>query len=346
MESFKFKSNTATIRHLKEMPKPKKKINTDRVLFIILLVGIALYGGYKLYKNIALIHVDGMVAMDKMQVHFTDDIRLLSLSVDEGASIEKGDTLFKYMNQYFEDDAANFVTYNSNIERIDRELLELNRELNNKRTERNILQNRLKESRFELENIRKLVVLAAYTRGKFEIQQRLVASIEDDVSLVKEEIRYIARHMDQLNKLKREYTFRSNGGGGNRQIKKFYVAPTDGIIGRINVAENEVCYEEQDVMTIHQYENIRIQAFFNQEVLDKIEIGKEVFVEFPDGTKQKGIIDRFYISTYELPPEFQKKYEPTERSILVDVVPLNEENLDGWKRFYKMSVKVSLSRYF
>lgn len=347
MEQFQFKPGNATIRHLKEIPKKKKKMNTDRVLFILLLVIIACYGLYKLYKNVALIQVDGMVTMDKMQVHFTNDIRILSLEVEEGAEIQAGDTLFKFKNQYFEDDAANYVTYSSNIERINRELLDLNRELSKKRTERSILQNRLKTSRFELEKIRELVVLAAYTRGKFESKQQLVHGIEDDLALVKEEIRYLGRHITQLDKLKREYRIRSTGGhGGMAQTSRYYVAPSDGIIGRINVTENEVCYKSNDVMTIHQSENIRIQAYFNQEVLDRIQIGEEVQVEFPDGTKQKGLINRFYISTYELPPEFQKKYEPTQRSILVDIIPMDEADLDGWKRFYKMSVKVSLGRFF
>lgn len=345
MEQFSFKQGNATIRHLKEPEKPKrKKMNTDRILFILLLVTIGIYGSFKLYKGVAVIELDGMVTMDKLEVHFTDDIRLNSLLVEEGAEIQKGDTLFQYTNQYYENDAASYVNIISNRERVDREILDLRRQLDEKRTEQKILQNRLKELRFELERIRSMVALAALTKTKFDDQQYKIDRAEDDLDLVKQEIRYLIRHIDQLNRLKANYSVAASSGGSGIQ-KQLYIAPEDGVIGRINVRENEVCYKADQVMTIHQPQHLRIQAYFVQEELDKAEIGRIVNLEFPDGTKQKGIIDKFYVSTYELPPEFQKKYEPTQRSLLVDIIPLDVNDLEEWKQFYKMSVKVSIGRF-
>ncbi|RNC85422.1 MAG: HlyD family efflux transporter periplasmic adaptor subunit [Balneola sp.] len=344
MEQFSFNQGNATIRTLKEPPKKKNKLNTDRVLFLALLFIVGLYGAFKLYKGIAIIEIDGMVTMEKLEVHFTDDIRINSMYVEEGATIQKGDTLFRYLNQYFENDGASYSNIVSNKERINREILGLTRQLNEKRTERQILQNRLAEEQKELEKTRELVALAALTKGSFDDQQRIMVNTQDDLDLVKEEIRFLIRHIDQLTRLKREYSISASFGGNSVQ-KRLYIAPTDGIIGRIAVNENEVCYEGDQVMAIHQPEKVRIQAYFTQEESDKVEVGRIVTLEFPDGTKQKGIIDKFYVSTYELPPEFQKKYEPTERSILADIVPVNKEDLEGWKQFYKMSVKVSLGRF-
>ncbi len=345
MEQFTFKSGNAAIRHLKELPKPKKKMNTDRLLFIILLICVSIYFGYKLYKGIAVVEVDGMVTMDKLSVEFTDDVRVLSYKIEEGVEIERGDTLFTYMNQYFEDDAANYVSSVSNIERITREELELQRKLSEKRAERNIHQKKLTEERFELERVRDLVTLAVYTRTQFEDQNTKVANTLAKIELVKEEIKYLIRHLDQLKKLKKQYEVAAKGNS-NREIEKLYIAPSDGVIGKISIAENEVCYEKEEVLTIHQPSNIRIQAYFSQKVLEQVRVGEIVNVQFPDGSKQKGIIDKYYVSTYELPPEFQKKYEPTERGILVDISPLNKEDVEGWKQFYKMSVKVSTGRFF
>ncbi|MBO6524244.1 MAG: HlyD family efflux transporter periplasmic adaptor subunit [Balneolaceae bacterium] len=345
MEQFSFKQGNATIRHLKEPEKKKKKLNTDRVLFILLLVIIALYGSFKLYKGIAVIEIDGMVTMDKLEVHFTDDIRLNGLQIEEGASIQKGDTLFSYTNQYFENDGATYANIIANRERVNREIFGLTRQLNEKRTERSILEERLETQRFELEKIRELITLAAITRNSFDDQQRAIGTTEDDLELVKEEIRFLIRHIDQLSQLKKDYSSSAWTGGGGSQ-RKLYVAPTDGLIGRISVKENEVCYKGDEVMTIHQPQDLRIQAYFNQKEADKVEIGRIVSIEFPDGTKQKGVIKKYYVSTYELPDEFQKKYEPTERSILVDISPLNEDDLEGWKQFYKMSVKVSIGRFY
>lgn len=113
-----------------------------------------------------------MVTMDKLLVHFTDDVRVLSLDVEEGAVILRGDTLFQYMDQSFEDNATLYNINASNIESINRELLELRRKLEGKRAERLILRNRVRESRFELEKIRELVALAAYTKSKFDAHGR------------------------------------------------------------------------------------------------------------------------------------------------------------------------------
>lgn len=345
MEQFSFKQGNATIRHLKEPSKPKKKLNTDRVLFIFLLVIIGLYGSFKLYKGLAVIEIDGMVTMDKLEVHFTDDIRLNELSIDEGVSIQKGDTLFTYTNQYFENDGATYANIIANRERVNREIFGLTRQLNEKRTERSILEERLKTQRFELEKVRELITLAALTRQSFDDQQRVIGKTEDDLELVKEAIRYLIRHIDQLTKLEADYSSSAWSGGGNSQ-RKFYVAPTDGLIGRINVKEKEVCYKGDEVMTIHQPKDLRIQAYFSQKESDKVQIGRIVNIVFPDGAKQKGIIKKYYVSTYELPQEFQKKYEPTERSILVDISPLYEDDLEDWKQFYKMSVKVRIGRFY
>ncbi|MEM7298982.1 MAG: hypothetical protein AAF391_12035 [Bacteroidota bacterium] len=68
-------------------------------------------------------------------------------------------------------------------------------------------------------------------------------------------------------------------------------------------------------------------------------------ISFPDGSKGKGYIKKYHISTKELPPEFQKKYEPTERTILTEIYPIDEETANLWKKFYKMDVKVSLPRF-
>ena len=345
MEQFSFRKGNAVIRHLKEPPKKKKKLNTDRILFIVLLIAVAIYGVFKLYKGIAVVEVDGMVTMDKLEVHFTDDIRLNSIGIEEGVEIRKGDTLFSYINKYFENEGTSYSNIISNKERVDREILGLTRRLNEKRTERDILKERLANERKELETIRGLVSLAALTRSSFDDQKRFVSRTEDELSLVKEEIRYLIRHIDQLNRLKREYSTSVSLNANSAFVNKLYIAPTDGVIGRINVQENEVCYKGDEVMTIHQPQNVRIQAYFIQEETDKVQVGKTVHLEFPDGTEGTGVISKYYVSTYELPPEFQKKYEPTERSILVDIVPLDENELEDWKQFYKMSVKVSLSRF-
>lgn len=344
MNQFSFRKGNATIRHLKEIPKPKKRINTDRILFISLLLVVSIYALTKVYDGIAIIEVNGMVTMQKLDVHFTDDVRINEMYVKEGAEVNRGDTLFKYTNQYFENDAASYVSILSNKERIDREIIDLRRELLEKGSERNILSKRLEEQYFDLNTIRELVSLAAISKSEFDNQERRIESTEDKLELVRREIQYLNLQIDQLDGLKGQFSNLAKiGDSANRS--QLYVAQRDGIIGAINLSNNEVCYRGDEVLTIHEPEHVKIQAYFTQNEAEEIEIGRVANIEFPGGNIQKGKIERFYVSTYELPPEFQKKYEPTTRSILVDIVPLDERDIKNWQQFYKMNVRVNLNRF-
>jgi len=46
-----------------------------------------------------------------------------------------------------------------------------------------------------------------------------------------------------------------------------------------------------------------------------------------------------------MPEEFQKKYEPTTRTVAADLYPLNNEEAKKWKAYYKMSVKITKFKY-
>ena len=64
-------------------------------------------------------------------------------------------------------------------------------------------------------------------------------------------------------------------------------------------------------------------------------------IEFADGTTSIGYVDRFYSATYILPEEFQKKFEPTTRTLAADILPLTPDDLERWKKYYKLSVTIT-----
>ena len=98
-------------------------------------------------------------------------------------------------------------------------------------------------------------------------------------------------------------------------------------------------------MSIHQAHPAFIKAYFEQEDLRYFDVGDVFTIDFPDGTTSKGVLKRFYIATYTLPEEFQKKYEPTTRSIAADIYPLDSTEIVKWKAFYKMSVDISKLKF-
>ena len=98
-------------------------------------------------------------------------------------------------------------------------------------------------------------------------------------------------------------------------------------------------------MTLHKDRPAFIKAYFEQEDIANFNTGDVFKVTFPDGSISYGILKRFYIATYVLPEEFQKKYEPTTRSVAADIYPLKEGEILKWKAFYKMGVDVSKFKY-
>ncbi len=122
---------------------------------------------------------------------------------------------------------------------------------------------------------------------------------------------------------------------------KIFTCPIDGNITRIHKQPYEVALKTETICSIHQPNDVHIKGFFNQEDLKHLNQGDLVNIEFPDGTMSKGIVDRFYSATYILPEEFQKKFEPTTRTLAADILPIGENDLDIWRKYYKLSVKVT-----
>ena len=130
--------------------------------------------------------------------------------------------------------------------------------------------------------------------------------------------------------------------GGN--FGNTYASPIKGVVGQILKNSEESCYKTENVMTIHNIEKVFIKAYFDLRDLAEVQKGNIVTVEFPDKTRSQGIINKLYISTYRAPSEFQKKYEPTERNILAEIIPLEKEQIPEWGKFYKLNLKVKIGK--
>ena len=86
-----------------------------------------------------------------------------------------------------------------------------------------------------------------------------------------------------------------------------------------------------------------IKAFFEQKDLLSLEKGRPVEIEFPDGIKVSGKISRLYSATLAQPPEFQKKYEPTHRNVVVDVI-LDDPSLVRDRDVDRLGVKLYIRK--
>ncbi|MEM9823803.1 MAG: hypothetical protein AAF985_22150, partial [Bacteroidota bacterium] len=336
-------------------PPVKKKFNWDRLLFILALLVIVGYFVNKVYNSVTFIKVHGQVILDKMAVNFTDDIRLMEICVKEGDAITVGDTLFMYTyedKEQIDNDVKNLTINNnragSGSSWFLREKLNVKRQIAIKDSRKKGVKVALAAKKQELAEQERQILLGVDVAHKLPPILSDITEHESDLDALRREIKILKRHLYSLRKQEKaakklEDEHLKTQIAANVEYRNtvyYYVTPTQGEIGQINNSPNEVCYKSKDVMVIHQLENLKIKAYFNQQLYQEIRLGEEVLIEFPDGTTSKGVIDNFYVSTYELPPEFQKKYEPVERSIVVDVLPLDMDEAGLWIGYYKMAVTV------
>lgn len=341
MKKFSYKKGKAVIRTLKEPKIKKKKLNFDRVLYFLLLIMLFVWLANFIYKKTIWVYGNGQMLMEKVDVNFTNDIRVKEIYINEGDTVRVGNKLFNYFQDDFDSDASivlknldkkekNFTDYEDNL-----------RELKLKYIKLKHLRERLRLLIQQEKQIVKLILLDVYTKTKADEIANKKLKLQGEIKLLENEI-YL------LWLKKKSYQPRNNEVlqvGGGQHYSNTYKSPIKGVIGQILKNSEEVCYETENVMTIHDVEKVFIKAYFNLKDAAKIKKGSTVYVEFPNQTTSEGIINKLYISTYKAPKEFQKKYEPTERNILAEITPLDKKEIPEWGKYYKLNLKVKIKKY-
>ena len=338
MRKFTYKKGKAVIRTLKEVKLPKKKWNLDRFLYFILLLVLILCLFRFVYKKTVWIYGNGQMLMEKVDVNFTKDIRLKEIFIAEGDTVTMGEELFNYFQDDFDNDAAVVFKNIDHNQKQKRLLEDVAMNLVIKQGELTVLKKRKRILSKQLKNIQKMVVLGVYTRSKLYDFRQELEKVKMQIELLQNEIFWLLQQKKKY--LGVSDTFLNTG----TDYSSVYNSPIKGVVGQILKNSEESCYKTENVMTIHDTEKVYIKAYFNLKDIAKVKEGAEVEVEFPDKSKSKGTINKLYIATYKAPTEFQKKYEPTERNILAEIIPMYKEEIPAWAKYYKLNLQVKLKK--
>ncbi len=347
MRNFSLQNKATIVKTLKEPPRAKKKFNYERAAYVILLTLLTLWIAHRVYKGYFIIQGNGQIRLGKTNVEFTDDIRLQSILVVQGDTVAIGDTLFYYKYENFK--ATDYSINSESVkvpEWILREKMRLKKEIAVKKISLKETSDQIKFKKEELEHKKELILLGVDDMEKHltAIQSEML-KLNARIESTKKEIYFLKKHLASIRSEQKNDTKTRLSRANPIQPTLPYKAPIDGIVGRIHMDADEVCYEKENVLTIHQKGSISIQTYFDLYEVNNIERGDKVWVTFPDGSVSEAIINNFFISTYRVPEEFQKKYEPTERNIVAEVIPINESETENWFLFYKMDVQVSKYRF-
>ncbi len=347
MRQFKLKEKKSFIKILKEPPNQKKKVNWSRRVYLaIFIVALGLFVK-RVYKANMIIFANGQIELPKQTVKFSNDIKVLSLGIVEGSEVCMGDTLFSYLIMRDEINQQRLSNKTSvSTDWILREQLatkkkiELNRLIIEQKKQN---QNHLKEAIQSKESLLLGGIHEVY--NQYSALQDKDIQLTADIKFHTQEIDILKKYLNQLYAQNQAYKAINENELGIYNEVKHFISPLDGVISDVFYKENEMCYKKEEMITIHQMSNASINTYFDPEEIKYLEVGDVVNIEFPDKSKTKGIISKFFVSTYAVPSEFQKKYEPTERNIVAEIVPLNKKDEYSWNSFYKMEVNIQKSRY-
>lgn len=361
--------------------KTKRPFNWDRFVYLVLLAIFLFFTGRFIINSYFYIEGNGQVLFESVDIRHTDDIRILQFNVEEGDDVKIGDTLFTYFldEDMFGDGhggGSNSVSIAGGGKKdswIERELYTLRKNVQLNAVRINDDKELLAIYESDLERVRNEVILDAVSHTNLENLEYQIAKLNADINVLSSQIGIYRKQIAYLEGLIQEEDDRiikieqeTNGGGAgssggagekyppalkkdmlmlagveNIEGFKIFTCPINGNITRIHKQPYEVALKTETICSIHQPNDVHIKGFFNQEDLKHLNQGDLVNIEFPDGTMSKGIVDRFYSATYILPEEFQKKFEPTTRTLAADILPIGENDLDIWKKYYKLSVKVT-----
>ncbi len=359
MKSIDFKRKDSVIRVVNEdVKKPKR--NWDRVIYIVFLSLVFFFLGYYAINKIFFIKADGQVLFENVSIRLTDDCRIIEFQKEEGDTVKVGDSLFVYTldkdnlwGNISLNGGITATSYDNEWDWIEKEKYALMKKVALNKidiTESSALIGSYKN---EIQRLQNEIILDVLPKNRLEYVQNEILRLNTAIAKLSSENNQLYGLLKQLNSMVKTSRVKSTksgsiGGAGNGDdengIRVFY-SPIDGTVTRIYTHQFEVALKSEQIMAIHKNTPMYVKGFFEQEDLSYFKEGDLVNIEFPDGTESKGLIKRFYYATYQLPDEFQKRYEPTTRTIAADIYPVNDNEYEHWRAFYKMSVSVTKFKY-
>lgn len=358
MKSSQFKRNNSNIRVLKEGTK-KKKVNWDKVIYLtILFVSLFLLTSY-FFKKIYYIKAEGQVLFETLDVQLTNDVELKKIYIEEGDTIQVGDTLFSYVDEKSLESLGAANNVRNTINQHDwkaKELMRIEEEIGLKKIERIRNINLLKELEKEQRRIENEVYLDVYTADKLDPYIKQINDLRIRLQALNTEIKFLNNSAERINEFTDEKTIFSqnlllgkmaSNNGNNAKLEDYYISPQKGFVTHLFKKENEAVLESEHILAIHiPNDKVFVKAFFEQEDMKYLHVNDRVKVKFTNGFESNGIIKCFYFDTYDLPIHFKKAEEDFHRDIEADVIPENPADMQLWKNNMKLGVEVIKQRYF
>jgi multidrug resistance efflux pump len=341
----------------------RKSFNWDRVIYIVFLILLFGFLGYYAFNKIFFIKAQGQVQFENIDIRIPDDCRILEYQVTEDDTVNVGDSLFIFS---LDDDNTNGggntavasqsdeAGYSNQLTWIDREKFTLEKKIAMNNIDKVRAKEMMKSFENELQHFENAIILDVLPTDRYEYAKSEILRLKTEITKLEAENRQNNAYIAELNELAEKPVVKhlaanssgnGNGGNGETSAPQVFYSPINGNVTRLWTRQFEVALKQDVIMSIHSDRPMFIKAYFDQEDIGHFREGDIVNIKFPDGRTSKGFLKRFNYSTFQLPTEFQKRYEPTTRTVAADIYPVSPDDYSLWRSFYKMSVTITKYKY-
>ncbi|GEM_PF-5612343 len=328
-----------------EGPKPQKRINWDRVVYLFIFFGLVLSLAYYFLGRYVYVNIRGNVAKGNYIVFLPNDSWIRDVKIQEKEDVEIGDTLFVFRREIDDSDNSLFNSIQSASASSQRAILDARKNIlvNEERIRQNLELISLYQSK--IEQLELMVILDANSAIRIDEYKLEIAKLESQIEVWKEEIRFWRNYIAQAPKVTEDYQTILSQRLSNINPLQAFLSPVNGRIDRINYRVNQLVYKGQPVLDILQ-EEAYILGYIPEDEFGTILEGDIIKVKFPDKFESEGIVDKIYANQENLPPQYQRNnITPTEYYLAI-IHPVNPDDETKWVENYNNSVKLSKSRIF
>lgn len=326
----KLRNRKSYITTLPEGSAPQNvKPKITQIIYFSVLIFIVVYLGYVAVGRLFYLNARGQVEIEKTLISSTRGGHISQLAVSEGQQLKKGDMIVR-------------------IDALQQCVVEENKHLQKLRLDIGMNEQRialLKAKQAELKKLQR----GSELRRALELERESISygtqfwrdqnKLLSDLALTGKELELQRLQLKELEKSARNKTLPAECQA--ETIRAPFPARVQVVRRRV---EEFAKRGEAIVILTRNKAPVRIEAYFTEDELKYINLGKRLQVAFPDGVESTGVVKAVYSSAYSVPEREWKGYRPLTTGVRVHLFPLNENEEMHWKQYDRMEVRVRTAK--
>ncbi len=372
MKSFKYTSSNEAVAENNDLRKVyKKKINRQRMIYLILfIVCLFLFAYYLLYRSF-IVSINGQVKFLPYHVTLPEDAYITDILCRPGDIVKEGDTLFMlsytpYLTQGF-DNYLESIQINYNPDWKEKELMQVRLRIQHLQIELQKVNMQIVDYRKQIEKMRNGTFLGVFTPRDLEQLEAKLTNAEIERKTILQEINAQNQYLNQVNGAKSSQSTvdvngrGGNGGGGNGsglqgmvrgrmyQYQMPFISSYAGLVYSVSLIPDEICYKKESVVNILpeniEHSDLHVQAYVPFKYAKLLNINDTLEVRYGDAQMYKVVMKQYLPETDFLPENFMGILDHKEPVALARFEFVDKSLLTKNNQINNLPVEINVHRF-